>query len=55
MMINKAIDEKLGKPRKDATTEEFKHIQDNLEEMILQPQVRRLRKAKSDYEQKNKV
>jgi excisionase family DNA binding protein len=51
MMVNKLMQDELGKTRKDASTEEFKELLDNLDERILQPLVRRLRKAKSEYEQ----
>lgn len=49
MMVNSEIQKRLGKDRSEATTEEFKNILDNLDD-FLQPLVRRLRKAKSDYE-----
>lgn len=50
MMVNKQIQDELGKTRKDASTEEFKALLDNLDARILQPVVRRLRKAKADYD-----
>jgi excisionase family DNA binding protein len=51
MMVNKQIQDELCKARKDASTEEFKDLLDNLDDRILQPVVKRLRKAKADYEQ----
>lgn len=52
MMVNTAIQKRLGKPRGEASTEEFREILDNLDD-ILKPLVRRLRKAKAkaDYEE----
>jgi excisionase family DNA binding protein len=50
MMVNKQIQDELGKTRKDASTEEIKALLDNLDARILQPVVRRLRKAKADYD-----
>lgn len=49
MMVNTEIQKRLGKDRPQATIEEFRKILDNLDD-LLQPLVRRLRKAKSDYE-----
>jgi CHASE3 domain sensor protein len=49
MMINAEINKRLGKERPHASTEEFRQILDNLEE-LLQTVVRRVRKAKLDYE-----
>ena len=51
MMVNTAINERLGKQRDDATTEEFKTILDSLDD-TLQPLVRKLRKVKGDYERR---
>lgn len=51
MMVNKQIQDVLGTTRQDASTEEFKELLDNLDEKILQPLVRRLRKAKSDHDE----
>jgi excisionase family DNA binding protein len=50
MMVNAEIQKRLGKDRSDASTEEFKRILDDLED-LLQTLVRRVRKAKLDYEQ----
>ena len=49
MMVNTEINKRLGKERSQATTEEFKQILDNLDD-ILQTLVRRVHKAKSDYD-----
>jgi hypothetical protein len=49
MMINHEFNTRLGKSRNSATTEDFKLILENLDD-ILQKVGRRLRKAKSDYE-----
>lgn len=49
MMVNSEIQKRLGKDRSQATIEEFRTILDNLED-LLQSLVRRVRKAKSDYE-----
>ena len=49
MMVNAEFNKRLGKPRNDATTEDFKLLQENLDD-ILQKLSRRLYKAKSDYE-----
>jgi len=51
MMVNQQIKDELGTTRQDASSEEFKELLDNLDDKILQPLVRKLRKAKSDYEQ----
>jgi excisionase family DNA binding protein len=51
MMVNKEIEKRLGKDRAAATTEEFRSVLDNLEEP-LQVLVRRVRKAKADYDEK---
>jgi DNA repair protein RadD len=51
MMVNKEIEKRLGKERSAATTEDFRNVLDNLEE-LLQVLVRRVRKAKADYEKK---
>jgi DNA repair protein RadD len=53
MMVNAEMQKRLGKERAQATTEEFKTILDDLED-LLQKLVRRLRKAKADYD-KNKA
>ena len=49
MMVNHEINKRLGKEREDCSTEEFKALLDSLDD-ILQTLVRRLRKAKSEYE-----
>jgi DNA repair protein RadD len=49
MMVNTEINKRLGKERVEATTEEFKHVMDKLDD-ILQTLARRVRKAKSEYE-----
>ena len=49
MMVNAEINKRLGKERSQASTEEFKQILDNLDD-LLQTLARRVRKAKSDYE-----
>jgi excisionase family DNA binding protein len=49
MMINREFNTRLGKSRNSATTEDFKLILENLDD-ILQKVGRRLRKAKSDYD-----
>ena len=52
VMVNSEVDRKLGKERKDCTTEEFKAATDSLEG-ILNTLVRRLKKAQSEYEKQN--
>ncbi|MBV2137076.1 MAG: DEAD/DEAH box helicase family protein [Candidatus Thiodiazotropha sp. (ex Ctena orbiculata)] len=49
MMVNAEINKRLGKDRAQASTEEFKQILSNLDD-LLQCLARRVRKAKSDYE-----
>jgi excisionase family DNA binding protein len=49
MMVNAEIEKRLRKERAQASTEEFKQLLDGLDD-ILQTLVRRVRKAKSDYE-----
>lgn len=49
MMVNNEINKKLGKNRKDCSTEEFKAVIDSLEK-ILRVLVRRIKKSQSDYE-----
>lgn len=49
MMVNKAINTRLGKDRKHATLEEFQAILGDLDS-ILQPLVRQLRKVKSTHD-----
>jgi DNA repair protein RadD len=51
MMVNREIEKRLAKERSAATTEEFRNVLDNLEE-LLQVLVRRVRKAKADYDEK---
>lgn len=50
MMVNKEIEKRLGKDRQSATTEEFRSVFDNLDD-LLQTLVRRVRKAKADYDE----
>jgi DNA repair protein RadD len=50
MMVNAEINKRLGKDRPQANTDDFKKILDSLED-ILQTLARRVRKAKSEYEQ----
>ena len=50
MMVNSEIQKRLGKDRGAAAAEEFKAILDSLD-YILQPLVRRVRKAKSDFDE----
>ncbi len=52
MMVNHEINKRLGKDRKDCSTEEFKEVLDGIDE-ILQTLVKRLLKAKSIYDEKN--
>lgn len=52
MMINAEINKRLGKERQQATTEDFRTVLDNLDD-LLQTLVRRLRKAKDDYDKNN--
>lgn len=52
MLVNKMINKELGKEREQASTDDFRVILDNLDS-LLQGLVRRVRKAKSDYEQEN--
>ena len=51
MMVNHEINKRLGKERARASTEEFKQVLDNLDN-LLQTLVRRVHKAKAEYEQK---
>jgi hypothetical protein len=50
MMVNHEINKRLGKPRENCSVEDFKVILDSLDD-ILQTLVRRLKKARSQYEQ----
>ncbi len=50
MMVNAEIFRRLGKEREQASTDELKKILDNLDD-LLQTLVRRVHKAKSDYEE----
>jgi excisionase family DNA binding protein len=52
MMVNKEIETRLGKDRQSASTEEFRSVLDSLDD-LLQVLVRRVRKAKGDYEKDN--
>ena len=49
MMVNKEVEKRLGKDRQSATTEEFRSVLDNLDD-LLETLVRRVRKAKADYD-----
>jgi hypothetical protein len=49
MMVNAEMNKRLGKERAQASTEEFKRILDNLDD-LLQTLARRVRKAKSDFD-----
>jgi len=49
MMVNAEINKRLGKSRGDATTEEFRGVLEGLDD-ILQTLVRRVRKAKAEYD-----
>jgi excisionase family DNA binding protein len=49
MMVNAEIQRRIGKDRAQASIEEFRSILDNLDD-LLQMLVRRVRKAKSDYD-----
>lgn len=51
MMVNYEIQQRLGKERDKASTEEFKAILDSLDD-ILQSLARKLRKVKGDYERR---
>lgn len=51
MMVNYEINKQLGKDRAQASTEEFRQILDNLDN-LLQTLVRRVHMARTDYEQK---
>jgi DNA repair protein RadD len=52
MMVNAEINRRLGKERSQASTEEFRAVLDNLED-LLQTVARRVRKAKGDYDKNN--
>ena len=51
MMVNHEINKRLGKDRAQSSTEEFRQILVNLDD-LLQTLVRRVHKAKEEYEQK---
>ena len=51
-MVNHEINKRLGKDRKECSTEEFKEVLDGIDE-ILQVLVRRLLKAKNIYDETN--
>jgi DNA repair protein RadD len=48
MMVNKEMEKRLGKDRAQASTEEFRSVLNDLDE-LLQVLVKRVRKAKADY------
>ena len=52
MMVNAEMQKRLGKDRPQASIEEFRGVLDNLED-LLQTLVRRVRKAKADYDKNN--
>ena len=52
MMVNKEIERRLGKERAEASLEEFRGVLDDLDD-LLQTLVRRVRKAKADYDKEN--
>jgi hypothetical protein len=52
MMVNAEMQKRLGKDRAQASIEEFRSVLDNLED-LLQTLVRRVRKAKADYDKNN--
>jgi hypothetical protein len=52
MMVNAEMQKRLGKDRPQASIEEFRGVLDNLDD-LLQTLVRRLRKAKADYDKNN--
>ena len=52
MMVNHEMQKRLGKDRAQASIEEFRSILDNLDD-LLQTLVRRVRKAKGDYDKNN--
>jgi DNA repair protein RadD len=52
MMVNKEMEKRLGKERQQASSEEFRAILDDLDD-LLQTLVRRVRKAKADYDKNN--
>jgi DNA repair protein RadD len=49
MMVNAEIQKRLGKDRAQASNDEFRQVLDNLDD-LLQTLVKRVRKAKSDYD-----
>jgi DNA repair protein RadD len=49
MTLNKEMEKPLGKERQQVTTEEFRSVLDNLDD-LLQVLVRRVRKAKTEYD-----
>lgn len=51
MMVNAEINKRLGKERVQASIEEFRQVLDGLED-LLQVLVRRVRKAKTEYEKR---
>lgn len=51
IMVNREINKRLGKERVQASAKEFKQVLDNLDD-LLQKLVRRVHKAKAEYDQK---
>ncbi len=51
MMANHEINKKFGKERAEASIEDFREVLNNLDD-LLQKLVRRVHKAKEEYEQK---
>ncbi len=52
MMVNKEIERRLGKERAEASLEEFRGVLYNIDD-LLKTLVRRVRKAKVDYDKEN--
>lgn len=51
MMVNREINKRLGKERNQASTEEYRQVLDNLDD-LLQALVRRVHRARAEYEKK---
>jgi DNA repair protein RadD len=52
MMVNKEAEKRLGRKRQEASSEEFRAVLDDLDD-LLQTLVRRVRRAKTDYDKNN--